>query len=123
MNGGGDRRVYARCSFCGKREDEVRTLFAGPGVFICDECVEMSREALESETLTPQRLGSHAFGLTGRELEVANLFAHGMSIEVIGHCLSLDRRAIEVRLSKTYRKMTGSPDASSALTPHQQREI
>ena len=32
------KRVY-RCSFCGKAQTEVKTLVAGPGVFICDECV------------------------------------------------------------------------------------
>jgi len=34
------KRVY-RCSFCGKSQEEVRTLVAGPGVFICDECVHL----------------------------------------------------------------------------------
>jgi ATP-dependent protease Clp ATPase subunit len=29
------------CSFCGKREDEVRKLIAGPTVFICNECIEL----------------------------------------------------------------------------------
>ena len=29
------------CSFCGKREDQVKRLIAGPGVFICDECVDL----------------------------------------------------------------------------------
>jgi ClpX C4-type zinc finger len=33
-------RVY-RCSFCGKSQEDVRTLVAGPGVFICDECVQL----------------------------------------------------------------------------------
>ena len=34
------QRVY-RCSFCGKAQTEVKTLIAGPGVFICDECVQL----------------------------------------------------------------------------------
>ena len=34
------KRVY-RCSFCGKSQAEVATLVAGPGVFICDECVQL----------------------------------------------------------------------------------
>jgi ClpX C4-type zinc finger len=34
------KRVY-RCSFCAKSQREVRTLVAGPGVFICDECVRL----------------------------------------------------------------------------------
>lgn len=32
------------CSFCGKRDDEVRYLVSGPQVFICDECVEVAGE-------------------------------------------------------------------------------
>jgi hypothetical protein len=34
--------VIASCSFCGKSNTEVKTLVAGPGVFICDECVDLS---------------------------------------------------------------------------------
>lgn len=37
------------CSFCGKKENEVERLIAGPGVFICNECVELSHEILSSE--------------------------------------------------------------------------
>lgn len=37
------------CSFCGKTQDEVRKLVAGPGVYICDECVELCNEILVEE--------------------------------------------------------------------------
>ena len=33
------------CSFCGKPQEQVRRLVAGPGVFICDECIELCRES------------------------------------------------------------------------------
>src|SRR5262249_50073750 len=42
------RREY-RCSFCGKAQTEVKTLVAGPGVFICDECVELCRPIIEKK--------------------------------------------------------------------------
>ena len=35
-----DDRKDLRCSFCGKPQDQVRKLIAGPSVYICDECVE-----------------------------------------------------------------------------------
>ncbi|MEZ4357293.1 MAG: ATP-dependent Clp protease ATP-binding subunit ClpX [Eubacteriales bacterium] len=35
---------YAKCSFCGKSQDQVRRLVAGPGVFICDACVELCHD-------------------------------------------------------------------------------
>jgi ATP-dependent Clp protease ATP-binding subunit ClpX len=38
--------VARRCSFCGKDEDQVAKLIAGPSVFICDECVGLCREIL-----------------------------------------------------------------------------
>jgi ATP-dependent protease Clp ATPase subunit len=39
-------RVY-RCSFCGKSQTEVKTLVAGPGVFICDECVALAQTFID----------------------------------------------------------------------------
>ncbi len=40
---------HVRCSFCGKSQEQVRKLIAGPGVYICDECVELCNEILEEE--------------------------------------------------------------------------
>ena len=45
------KRVY-RCSFCGKAQTEVKTLVSGPGVFICDECVELCQEIIAKEAAT-----------------------------------------------------------------------
>jgi ATP-dependent Clp protease ATP-binding subunit ClpX len=45
----GTRMTY-RCSFCGKSQDQVQRLIAGPGgVYICDECVDLCREIIEEE--------------------------------------------------------------------------
>ena len=38
-----------KCSFCGKTQDSVRKIVAGPGVYICNECVELCNEIIESE--------------------------------------------------------------------------
>ncbi|TMD15727.1 MAG: hypothetical protein E6J00_02215 [Chloroflexi bacterium] len=42
-------RSAARCSFCGKRRDQVKTLVAGPGVFICDQCVALCTEIISQD--------------------------------------------------------------------------
>ncbi|MDD3243363.1 MAG: ATP-dependent Clp protease ATP-binding subunit ClpX [Eubacteriales bacterium] len=42
-----------KCSFCGKTQDQVNRLVAGPGVYICDECIELCREIVEEETQAP----------------------------------------------------------------------
>ncbi len=38
-----------KCSFCGKTQEQVRKLVAGPGVYICDECIELCNEIIEEE--------------------------------------------------------------------------
>lgn len=40
-------RMEVRCSFCGKPKDRVQKLIAGPGVFICDECVDLCNDILK----------------------------------------------------------------------------
>jgi hypothetical protein len=45
----GMARVHQRCNFCGKSKDQVRKLVAGPGVFICDQCVELCNEIINTE--------------------------------------------------------------------------
>ncbi len=53
MAGNRTNRVQYHCSFCGKNQDQVRRLIAGPGaVYICDECVDLCREIIDEETGT-----------------------------------------------------------------------
>jgi ATP-dependent Clp protease ATP-binding subunit ClpX len=52
MNEREDRRRYTRCSFCGKGQDQVRKLVAGPGVYICDQCIDLCQEVLEEDSRT-----------------------------------------------------------------------
>ncbi len=52
MNERDDRRRHTRCSFCGKGQEQVRKLVAGPGVYICDQCIELCQDVLEEDTRT-----------------------------------------------------------------------
>ena len=45
----GDEKGQLKCSFCGKNQDQVKKLVAGPGVYICDECIELCNEIIEEE--------------------------------------------------------------------------
>ena len=40
---------HLKCSFCGKSQEQVRKLIAGPGVYVCDECVDLCNEILDEE--------------------------------------------------------------------------
>ncbi|PJI09479.1 MULTISPECIES: ATP-dependent Clp protease ATP-binding subunit ClpX [Clostridium] len=44
-----DNKKQLRCSFCGKSQDQVKRLIAGPGVYICDECIELCSEIIADE--------------------------------------------------------------------------
>jgi len=45
----GDEKGQLKCSFCGKVQEQVKKLIAGPGVYICDECIELCNEIIEEE--------------------------------------------------------------------------
>ncbi|MDI6857627.1 MAG: ATP-dependent Clp protease ATP-binding subunit ClpX [Dehalococcoidia bacterium] len=54
-------RIQYHCSFCGKNQDQVKRLIAGPGaVYICDECVELCREIIEEEAAGPVKTKARA---------------------------------------------------------------
>ena len=45
----GDGSDLLKCSFCGKSQKQVKKLIAGPGVYICDECIDLCNEIIEEE--------------------------------------------------------------------------
>ena len=45
----GDGGELVKCSFCGKSQKQVKKLIAGPGVYICDECIDLCNEIIEEE--------------------------------------------------------------------------
>ena len=45
----GDTGELLQCSFCGKSQKQVKRLIAGPGVYICDECIDLCNEIIEEE--------------------------------------------------------------------------
>ncbi|WP_158736669.1 ATP-dependent protease ATP-binding subunit ClpX [Alteribacillus sp. YIM 98480] len=51
-----EEKGQLKCSFCGKTQDQVRKLVAGPGVYICDECIELCTEIVEEELGTEEEV-------------------------------------------------------------------
>lgn len=52
-----DEKGQLKCSFCGKLQDQVRKLVAGPGVYICDECIELCNEIIAEELYEQAKSG------------------------------------------------------------------
>ena len=52
----GDGGDLLKCSFCGKSQKQVKKLIAGPGVYICDECIDLCNEIIEEELAEPSEV-------------------------------------------------------------------
>lgn len=94
---------HLRCSFCGKSQEQVRKLIAGPGVYICDECVELCNEILDEEFSELDAVSSEmtsAMALEGFDLMAG--FKHSVRHEVkpIEIKQYLDRHVIGQNLAK-----------------------
>ena len=48
-----DSNEQLLCSFCGKSQRQVKKLIAGPGVYICDECIDLCNEIIDKELTAP----------------------------------------------------------------------
>jgi ATP-dependent Clp protease ATP-binding subunit ClpX len=53
----GESSDLLKCSFCGKSQKQVKKLIAGPGVYICDECIDLCNEIIEEELAESSELG------------------------------------------------------------------
>ena len=53
----GEGGELLKCSFCGKSQKQVKKLIAGPGVYICDECIDLCNEIIDEELASPVELG------------------------------------------------------------------
>ena len=69
---------YWRCSFCGKGKDRVGRLVAGPGVFICDQCIQLCNEVLHSDEREGRSLS------IGPDSEVAEILLEELRINAAG---------------------------------------
>ncbi len=64
-----DNKGPLRCSFCGRTQDEVKKLIAGPGVYICDECVALCEDILAEDRELTQSKNSDFKSLTPKEIK------------------------------------------------------
>ena len=72
--GSPERRDPVVCSFCGQRQSQVRKLIAGPGIYICDQCVYLCEEILKEEEILNDKPRSER--ISALQAEVHHL--HGL---------------------------------------------
>ena len=120
-----DDKVQLKCSFCGKLQEQVKKLVAGPGVYICDECIELCNEIIEEE------LGDETSVGGGKELpkpkeikQILDDYVIGqdqakriLAVAVYNHYkrIEMGNKAADVELQKSNIVMLGPTGSGKTL--------
>lgn len=102
-----DDKKQLRCSFCGKPQSQVRRLVAGPGVYICDECVEMCMDIVEDAIREEEATTSNI----EYELPKPKDIFQTLSDYVIGQDTA--KKALAVAVYNHYKRINGLNDKNS----------
>ena len=101
----GEKLLY--CSFCGKSQNEVKKLIAGPSVFICDECIELCNDIVREELQEAQ-----AADLTKSELPVPREICQTLDEYVIGQ--EPAKRILSVAVYNHYKRLKNIAEISQS---------
>jgi ATP-dependent Clp protease ATP-binding subunit ClpX len=97
----GDGGDLLKCSFCGKSQKQVRKLIAGPGVYICDECIDLCNEIIEEEL-------TETSDVKLDELPKPTAINDFLDQYVIGQ--NQAKRALAVAVYNHYKRIQAGPD-------------
>ena len=104
----GDGGDLLKCSFCGKSQKQVKKLIAGPGVYICDECVDLCNEIIEEELAESSELGLD-------ELPKPREIFEFLENYVIGQDTA--KKALAVAVYNHYKRIQAGESGRSRRTP------
>ena len=119
-----DEKGQLKCSFCGKTQDQVRKLVAGPGVYICDECIELCTEIVEEELGTEEEVEFKDVPKPKEICEILNEYVIGqdqakksLSVAVYNHYkrINSNSKIDDVELSKSNICMIGPTGSGKTL--------
>jgi ATP-dependent Clp protease ATP-binding subunit ClpX len=94
------------CSFCGKTQRQVRKLIAGPGVYICDECIDLCNEIVEEELKAPTALESRALPAPQELYAFLNEYVIGQDEA---------KRTLSVAVYNHYKRVRMAEDGDDAV--------
>ena len=97
-----------KCSFCGKSQKQVKKLIAGPGVYICDECIDLCNEIIEEEL-------SESSELTWDELPKPKEIFDFLDSYVIGQDTA--KRTLAVAVYNHYKRVQAGNDGPKSAEP------
>jgi len=106
MTGTGDTGEQLLCSFCGKTQRQVRKLIAGPGVYICDECIDLCNEIIDEELKAPTTLEGRALPAPQEIWDVLNDYVVGQDEA---------KRMLAVAVYNHYKRVRMAAEAEDAV--------
>ncbi|ADP33307.1 ATP-dependent protease ATP-binding subunit ClpX [Bacillus atrophaeus] len=119
-----EEKGQLKCSFCGKTQDQVRKLVAGPGVYICDECIELCTEIVEEELGTEEEVEFKDVPKPQEIREILNEYVIGqeqakksLAVAVYNHYkrINSNSKVDDVELSKSNISMIGPTGSGKTL--------
>jgi ATP-dependent Clp protease ATP-binding subunit ClpX len=119
-----EEKGQLKCSFCGKGQDQVRKLVAGPGVYICDECIDLCTEIVEEELGTEEETEFKEIPKPKEICETLNDYVIGqeqakknLSVAVYNHYKRINspKNADDVELAKSNIAMLGPTGSGKTL--------
>ncbi|QTM99989.1 ATP-dependent protease ATP-binding subunit ClpX [Sediminibacillus dalangtanensis] len=120
-----EEKGQLKCSFCGKSQDQVRKLVAGPGVYICDECIELCTEIVEEELGNEEEVEFKEIPKPQEICEILNDYVIGqekakknLSVAVYNHYKRINSgktASDDVELSKSNIAMIGPTGSGKTL--------
>ncbi len=119
-----EEKGQLKCSFCGKGQDQVRKLVAGPGVYICDECIELCTEIVEEELGTEEETEFKEVPKPKEICEILNDYVIGqekakknLSVAVYNHYkrINTPKNSDDVELAKSNIAMLGPTGSGKTL--------
>ncbi|WP_430483192.1 ATP-dependent protease ATP-binding subunit ClpX [Rossellomorea marisflavi] len=119
-----DEKGQLKCSFCGKTQDQVRKLVAGPGVYICDECIELCTEIVEEELGTEEEVEFKDVPKPREIREILDEYVIGqdrakksLAVAVYNHYkrINSNSKVDDVELSKSNIAMIGPTGSGKTL--------
>ncbi len=121
---------HLKCSFCGKSQEQVRKLIAGPGVYICDECVDLCNEILDEELFdssaaapqpvprreqTPEKRKTRSSNLSLTQIPKPREIKKYLDEHVIGQDEA--KKVLSVAVYNHYKRLSFTQSKSSGKTP------
>ena len=104
-----------KCSFCGKTQDQVKKLIAGPEVYICDECVELCNEILDEEFFDSKDKEASAEGKEAEKAEKHIPKPHEIKEYLDQYIVGQDdaKKVLSVAVYNHYKRLKHNKDVST----------